>query len=84
MTIREDESDFEEIDHIADSENVAKSEQEANETEDSVESTESRNDFNQPHYVYIGKDRLSKWRKSHPVPNIRSRVHNITPSDSKK
>lgn len=77
--IPEDESDFEEVDHTSDSEHVTESEQEASETEEAAaaDPIQNRNDSNQPHNFYVGKDCLTKWRKSHPHPNVRTRAHNI-------
>lgn len=71
-----DESDFEEVNHTSESEHLTESEQEASETED-VEPTESEKDSSQPQNFYIGKDCLTKWRKSHTPTNVRTRAHNI-------
>lgn len=76
-SLADDESASEEVNHTSGSEHMTESEQEASETEDVVEPTESGNDSNRPQNFYIGKDCLTKWRKSHPPTNVRTRAHNI-------
>ncbi|CAH2009352.1 unnamed protein product, partial [Acanthoscelides obtectus] len=70
----EDESDKEEENILTESEHNTESEQEVAESEE-VESDEDvpldSSSF------YIGKDKITKWRKANPPRNVKTRSHNI-------